>query len=356
LKKILPYIFNALTPALRQLKPVIAAPVVRILKKRYSTLLKHALTVFVFHDVSDNPSEFSRKCGLNVSVEVFDFQIKFIKEHFNITSPDDLLGSNIPEKAALITFDDGFESFFKSAIPVLEKFNAPCIHFLNMGPIQGEIFWSGLTAYLCEKRPDFIQYLKENVHLKDNSLPPTLICSKENVETFLKAEKKEMRKEVENFTGKFATLDLLEKSTKHELVVYGNHLYNHFVPLLMSDEELINSFRKNAEELKQFPNFRNVFSFPYGQPGSCFSQDQVDLLIENGAEKVFRSSGNINSEIYAPYLDRIGLSSYHFSSNRIWFQVMQQKIKNLFSSNLHLNSLVSGLILLIVKGLHASTL
>jgi len=46
--------------------------------------LNRTLTVFVYHDVSDNPSEFSLKYNLNVCPEIFEHQINFIKNNFNV--------------------------------------------------------------------------------------------------------------------------------------------------------------------------------------------------------------------------------------------------------------------------------
>ncbi|MCC6346487.1 MAG: hypothetical protein IT388_04800, partial [Nitrospirales bacterium] len=53
-----------------------------------SSSLESALTVFVYHDVSPSPGEFSRRYQLNVPPEVFDFQIGFIKAHFTLIGPD----------------------------------------------------------------------------------------------------------------------------------------------------------------------------------------------------------------------------------------------------------------------------
>ena len=129
--------------------------------RAFSGVLKDAITIFVYHDVSDSPSEFSRSHDLNVRPSLFEEQIKFIKKNFNVISPHHLLRGEIPHRAALITFDDGFIGYFKNAIKILEKYDLPSIIFLNMGPIKGEVFWSGLITYLCDKRSDFKSYLQE---------------------------------------------------------------------------------------------------------------------------------------------------------------------------------------------------
>ena len=140
-----------LFPLKKSLKPVISGFVGMLCGIANDIVLKKTLTIFVYHDISDDPSEFSCTFNLNVYPKVFDYQISFIKDNFNIISPDDLLKGKIPSKAALVTFDDGFRSYFRNAVPILEKYKVPSIIFLNMEPVKGSVFWSGLITYLCEK-------------------------------------------------------------------------------------------------------------------------------------------------------------------------------------------------------------
>ena len=42
------------------------------------------------------------------------------------------------------------------------------------------------------------------------------------------------------------------------IIYYGNHLYHHDIPVLMSESALLNSFQKNKKELKIFPNYKNL--------------------------------------------------------------------------------------------------
>ena len=319
---------KALRPFSVPIKAAVVRPVALCYRKIYPGLLDHALTAFVYHDVSDEPSEFSSNYDLNVPPALFEYQLGLIKNNFNIITPDDLLMPPIPQKAALITFDDGFRSFFTNVIPILEKNQVPCIIFLNLGPIKGEIFWSGLITYLCEKAPDFVQYLKNNISTKSTKFPLYLSCSADIVNSYLEKTGKDFSSRVSKFTGEFAREQDLQAATK-DFVYFGNHLFNHHVPLLMSDNNLLDSFRRNSNELEEYPNYRSMFSFPFGQPGSCFSERQVDLLIANGAKKVFRSSGSVNYDPCAAYLDRIALTSWHDSSDKIFFQVFRHRLRGL---------------------------
>ena len=63
---------------------------------RYS--LRHGLTVFVFHEVSDSPSDFTRSFGLNLTVQQFRRQVEWINDNFNLVSPEALIeNSTLPK-------------------------------------------------------------------------------------------------------------------------------------------------------------------------------------------------------------------------------------------------------------------
>ena len=301
----------------------------------HNYFIKNALTVFLYHDISDNPSEFSRTYNLNVPPEVFEYKITFIKNNFNIINPDELLELRIPPKAALITFDDGLKSFFKNAVPILERHEVPVIIFLNMEPIMGKVFWSGLITYLCEKRGDFVRFLREKSSLPPSSADLYLQCSREITESYLEGSDNQFQDEVNEFVGEFATEEDLEQAARKQNVFWGNHLFNHYVPILMSDEALVKSYLENQDALKKYPNYRDIFSFPFGQPNTCFTDDQVKLLLQNKAKKVFSGYPTINLDVTSSYLHRIPLSSYHTSSARMWYQILQPSLGFRLKHNLN---------------------
>ena len=288
---------------------------------------KNRLTIFCYHDVSNNPKEFSDKYDLNIPPNIFEYQINFINRNFNVISPDDLLAGKIPAQAALITFDDGFRSYFNTAVPILEKYNLSSINFLNMAPIKGEIFWSGLITYLCKNCNDFYDHVADSLEINLKEKPLYLYCSREIVNSYLDKKDATFRDEVDKYVGNFATPQDLKSASSNNLVFFGNHLYNHDVPILLSDNKLLESYRKNEDELKKYPNSRSLFAFPFGQPDTCFSEQQIELLIENGAKKVFSSYPIVNSDTSASYMHRIPLSHFNNTKARIWFNILRRNFK-----------------------------
>ena len=308
-------------------KPFVRSFFGTILSPMGNYFTKNKLTIFCYHDVSSNPSEFSLKYDLNVPPETFDFQIGFINKNFNVISPDDLLNNKIPKNAALITFDDGFKSYFTNAVPILKKHETPSVIFLNMAPIKGEIFWSGLITYLCDKKSDFSKFLNSANDLNINGKPKYLFCSEEIVNSYLKIKNNNFKDEVNEFVGEFANLNDLRSLSDNNLVFFGNHLYKHYVPLLMSDKKLLEMYNKNESLLKKYSNYRNLFSFPFGQPETCFSKRQIELLLDNGSQKIFSSYPHLNTNINSKYLHRIPLHSHDNNKSSIWFNILRRNLR-----------------------------
>ncbi|MBF0553793.1 MAG: polysaccharide deacetylase family protein [Nitrospirae bacterium] len=305
----------------------------RLFKK---SKLENTLTVFLFHDVTYTPSEFSRMYKLNVPPDIFDFQLKFIKNNFNVITPDELISGELPPRAAMVTFDDGVKGFFSDAVEIIENNEVPTVIFLNTEPASGVIFQSGLITYLCEKEEGFKEYLL-SVAGRENIITPLFLnCTREIVNSYIKLSGKDFKDAVEGFVGPFASEEELLKTSHSRYIYYGNHLYNHDVALTLSDEALTSSYLKNMEKLQSFKNFTNLFAFPFGQPGTTFSERQIDLILSLGAQKVFSSYPVIN---YSPstrtYLHRIALTDFNSTEFKTWYQIFYTEIiknNNFFKS------------------------
>lgn len=87
--------------------------------------------VLTYHHISNNP--FS---GITITPERFEEDLKMLKENnFNVISLRDMLNAmegkfKLPQNAVVITFDDGIESFYRYAYPLLKKYNIPAVQFI----------------------------------------------------------------------------------------------------------------------------------------------------------------------------------------------------------------------------------
>ena len=97
------------------------------------------------------------------------------------------------------------------------------------------------------------------------------------------------------------------------------------IKVVSGSRDSVNSHVKN--ELKEYPNFRSLFDFPFGQPNICFSEQQIELLIENRAKKVFSTYPVIKSDTSASYFHSIPLHSFNNTNARIWYNIVRKSFK-----------------------------
>ena len=84
--------------------------------------------VLTYHDVLDEILD-NPNTTVNISTKKFESQIKWLSKHgYKTITMDELYdwkvnNKKIPRKSILITFDDGWKSYYTNAIPILEKYN-----------------------------------------------------------------------------------------------------------------------------------------------------------------------------------------------------------------------------------------
>ncbi len=289
----------------------------------------NSLCVFLYHDVSENPSELSRIRDLNVPPGIFEQQIDAIGNHFNIISPQQFIEKDFETPAALITFDDGWSGYFENAAPILEEFKCPSVAFLNMATIDGEISWDALLNYLLEHDSTFVHKLKTGAF--GGSLSTELLsCTREEISGYLEEiDARETLEAVRGFCGKFATRGQLSAAEESGYVFLGNHLYNHYNAVALTETELRDAYLKNHEELAHYSNAVNLFSYPFGQPHTFYTQSTNDLILGLGAQAIFSATPALNFSKDQTLLHRITLSEGTRTDRNLKEAIMGQFLRGL---------------------------
>ena len=282
---------------------------------RYS--LRRGLTVFVFHEVSDNPSDFTRKFGLNLSIQNFRRQAEWISNNFSLVSPEALLeNSTLPKNAALVTFDDGFAGAFKNAFPILEELNIPVLMFMNMLPqIERTPMLSAKVLYLSEHNPGFISHL-EDLGL---SVVSHLGVTPSIMKNFDEKHGMDYDQDLINiYQGDLADRATMESWDSSPNVYYGNHFYDHWNAAALSKDELSQQYLLNKNALEKYLSAINFVAFTNGKPGICFSSRDVDILKALGVSKIFSTVNGVNSDPKNTLLGRVNTHDSDESPNQLW--------------------------------------
>lgn len=98
---------------------------------------KDRVIVLMYHEVMKNPHN---DAGA-LSISKFERQLDLMKaNNFHWITMDQyrgfiLRGDPVPDNAVLLTFDDGYESFYQDVYPILSKYEAPATNFLIVNTI-----------------------------------------------------------------------------------------------------------------------------------------------------------------------------------------------------------------------------
>jgi hypothetical protein len=281
--------------------------------------LDRGTTIFVFHEVSDNPSEFARDYDLYVSPRLFRHQVSWIKENFNVIHPADLLLTRtLPERAAIITFDDGFLGTFQNGLPILEDLGLPSIIFVNMAAVvKRKPIFSALSCYLENRVPKYLEFCNDH----GISSPCHLRVTPKLFSAFLGKNRNFNNAEALHYQGPFANLEVLNYWDRKGVVVYGNHFFDHWNARALNESEIQTEYEKNVEYLWRFKSYLNFFAFTNGQPGSCYLQQHVAQISHLGAAKIFSGRGGVNLDPKLQLLGRLSLSSRDVDADHLWFRV-----------------------------------
>lgn len=295
--------------------------------KSVNRSLDAGLTIFNFHDVSDDPAPFVNEHGCNVTKDTFHKQVKFISDNFNVVSAETMLSGNLPTRAASITFDDGYAGTFRNGIPILRQDNLPSIVLVNMSPILGDNFWSERTAFLCRNVESFQSFLiAEGLATEDNVRQAQVECTQQLIDRYESEHGNLYLNDLQSYIQPYADLTELAESDEDSNVTLGSHLYTHYNVRTLSDAMLLEQHHKNIAALSKYRRFKPLFAFPFGQPGSCFTLRQADLLLKNGATVVMSAWPSPNIDPNTRLLDRISLTPEHDTERKLWAQVVKYPI------------------------------
>ncbi|MDF2922989.1 MAG: polysaccharide deacetylase [Paenibacillaceae bacterium] len=93
------------------------------------------VAVLMYHHISDQ----TQGPG-TISTSLFSDQLSFLESrNYNFITLDQFTaymeGASVPDNAVLVTFDDGYESFYKEAYPILKEHNIPAVSFVITGTL-----------------------------------------------------------------------------------------------------------------------------------------------------------------------------------------------------------------------------
>lgn len=222
---------------------------------------------------------------LIVSSSVFEEQIKYLKNNFNVISINDIEKKLNLKKKVVVTFDDGYLDNFENALPILKKYDCPAIIYIVTSFLDNKNYPWWLKIWKIIEQNQYLTYNKKRLEIstKDLKLKAYYFFTKkiflmkrsEQISFFSEiCENPDIFKDIDNF---LSVKDLI-KLDKSELIEIGCHTHYHQNLKILSEEELNDEIEKSKFILEKILKKEiNHFSVPFGTNKS-FSKKSLDVL------------------------------------------------------------------------------
>jgi peptidoglycan/xylan/chitin deacetylase (PgdA/CDA1 family) len=106
------------------------------------------LTILLYHGVTQSTGQgIQNYSGKHIHVDLFAEQMRHLKRRCSVLSIDEVVrltqaGEPFPERAAVVSFDDGFENNYTVAAPILDDIGVPAVFYISSGIVNTNMmFW-----------------------------------------------------------------------------------------------------------------------------------------------------------------------------------------------------------------------
>lgn len=262
--------------------------------------------VLTFHGLLDDTESESGLLdeATHTRVSLFTELCEHLAEHYHVISARELIRARrarerLPENSVVITFDDGYESNYKLAWPVLKRLKLPASIFLVSGYLDGEILpWfvrlemalkrttrttvKGLSLASSEARLEAYGNLCRQIKDLPWSEAMTLLESIENNLGVHLRPGDELP-----FALRPMTWDMAREMQSSGLIDLGGHTHTHPVLGRCSDAEAQLEIQQCAERIaSELGEAPVTFAYPNGRPKD-FSPEIIRMLQRTGFQGAF---------------------------------------------------------------------
>jgi peptidoglycan/xylan/chitin deacetylase (PgdA/CDA1 family) len=267
-------------------------------------LMKNRPLVVTYHGIYDGPRNTGSLPATFIHLNDMIDQLNFIRGKYRIIAPDNLQKAleeknHIPPHSALITFDDGYESFARLAFPVLRSMGIMPIVFTATEYVEeAKPFWFD-SAWLSfhHINVERLQHILKDYH---SECGDTVITDAMSFLGTLKRLKPAVRQQVVSALASACGPELDEKSRifhsmdadqirnmSREGVTFGGHTHTHTILTVLSKDEAEGEIclnKEKIEDLTQKPC--TFFAYPNGGKQD-FNHRHKDILKSAGYKGAF---------------------------------------------------------------------
>jgi peptidoglycan/xylan/chitin deacetylase (PgdA/CDA1 family) len=263
-----------------------------------SRLVPQQVAILAYHRI-DRATNYPWS-GTPVAPEVFELEMKYLRQRYRIISLEDLgttliESKPLPPSTAVVTVDDGYRDAYLNAYPILKKYGIPATVFLATGYIgTGDLFWcdkvwyiiwkTGLTTLDLGERGTYHLNSSESRRKASNRIIARLkTLPSQDRNEFLRELTRLCGVDIPPALGKEYVLSWEEiREMSRNGVSFGAHSVTHpsltSLPLEAAANEVLDSKRRIENEIGREVT---TFCYPFGEPGDL-NEEIEKILINSG--------------------------------------------------------------------------
>jgi peptidoglycan/xylan/chitin deacetylase (PgdA/CDA1 family) len=298
-----------------------------IIDKRIINKSKSSYLILMYHRIFQNTGFCkSFQAGMYVEPETFEMHIRYLKQHFDVVSLSEMF-SSVHDKersrsagpVCALTFDDGWQDFFKFAFPVLMRNQVPATVFLPTGYIgTNDWFWTDRLGRIMATDIQRVKPGGRGFPL-DNSLMERITHLhgpfEKKLETAISILKEREEKEIEEVIAElqersgiraasleriFLNWEEVREMRSSGWVSYGSHTHHHRILIHLKEEEV----RRELGLSKQILLREGVVDFtfiPFCYPNGASNQRIAGMVREAGYHLAVSTGTGWNEKNASPF-------------------------------------------------------
>jgi peptidoglycan/xylan/chitin deacetylase (PgdA/CDA1 family) len=264
-----------------------------------------------------------------VEPAMFESQIKYLKENYEIIPLSSLEnffknGRNKKARAAVITFDDGYEDNYTYALPILKQYQIPATIFISTAFIETrKAFWGDILDLISRKAKQLPVSFKYN----DNGYTLKMegkykFKTFKQIANILKFTDKSEQEAILNLIAGFLQVKIQDvhslflswkqmNEMQNNNIYFGAHAHYHQRLSGLDEKTLREELQRPKELLENRLNQKiDDFAYPYGEAGD-FNKKTINLLIAAGYKRgLTMLQGHVFNTRNPFILKRIGIGGY----------------------------------------------
>jgi peptidoglycan/xylan/chitin deacetylase (PgdA/CDA1 family) len=260
-------------------------------------LNRRQVRVLLYHACEETESDFIRGLQSNTPPDVLARHLDFLRRYYNVVPATALPDGNLPDRAAVITFDDGYDSVRTSAFPLLRARGLPATIYLVSGVIGNRaLVWVNALNWLLRRHPATTRPLVSETHPDTTGRPVEAVLNiiRDNYDPELVSALIERSfraagadpASVSRDAGLYLTEDGIVELAANG-ITFGNHTRSHPNLARLSLAQQRAEMLEAEEALAGHPGWVKSLAYPFGD----HTTDTRQLALSLGYESVMLVGG-----------------------------------------------------------------